>query len=116
MYTVSQALLRPGFLEQVIHVDLPDFETRCDIWRGVLEGVPQEGIMDIAKLSEATIGYSGAEVSIVLVPTSILLWFSLFSVLVFLYSSYASLIRIYGHGYGFICQRMHPVKQKNIFS
>ncbi|XP_045131393.1 ATPase family protein 2 homolog isoform X2 [Portunus trituberculatus] len=62
-HAVDEALLRPGFLEQVIHVDLPDFETRCEIWRGVLEGVPQEGILDIAKLSEATTGYSGAEIT-----------------------------------------------------
>lgn len=67
VFAIFQALLRPGFFEQVIHVDLPDHESRCAIWTGLLRGVPQEGLLSIPKLSEATEGYSGAEVSIILV-------------------------------------------------
>lgn len=58
-------------------MDLPDSETRCAIWRGVLEGVPQEGSLNIAKLSEATAGYSGAEVGIVLVHVNFMSCFLL---------------------------------------
>lgn len=43
-------------------MDLPDFECRCEIWKGVLTSVPLEGHVNISKLSEATEGYSGAEV------------------------------------------------------
>lgn len=65
-----KALLRPGFFEQVIHVDLPDHESRCAIWMGLLSGVPQEGSLSIPKLSEATEGYSGAEVNLFVIKSN----------------------------------------------
>ncbi|XP_042208704.1 peroxisome biogenesis factor 1-like isoform X2 [Homarus americanus] len=62
-HAIDEALLRPGCLEQVIHIDLPDFKSRCEIWKGILEDVPLKGQVDIEKLSEATAGYSGAEIT-----------------------------------------------------
>ncbi|XP_050727319.1 uncharacterized protein LOC127004062 isoform X2 [Eriocheir sinensis] len=64
-HAVDEALLRPGFFEQVIHVDLPDHESRYAIWTGLLRNVPQEGSVCIPRLSEATEGYSGAEITAV---------------------------------------------------
>ncbi|KAK3892122.1 hypothetical protein Pcinc_004089 [Petrolisthes cinctipes] len=63
-HVVDEALLRPGFLEVVIEVGLPDTESREDIWQGLLAGVPTQetdGPIDITALSQATEGYSGAE-------------------------------------------------------
>ncbi|KAK4315038.1 hypothetical protein Pmani_013709 [Petrolisthes manimaculis] len=64
-HVVDEALLRPGFLEVVIEVGLPDTESREDIWQGLLAGVPThetDAPIDITALSQATEGYSGAEI------------------------------------------------------
>ncbi|XP_069943136.1 ATPase family gene 2 protein homolog A isoform X3 [Cherax quadricarinatus] len=62
-HAVDEAVLQPGCLEHVIHIDLPDFNSRCEIWKGLLEDVPLQGQVDVEKLSEATLGYSGAEIT-----------------------------------------------------
>ncbi|XP_066963907.1 LOW QUALITY PROTEIN: ATPase family gene 2 protein homolog A-like [Macrobrachium rosenbergii] len=61
-HALDEALLKPGCLEQVIHIDLPDYDCRCAVWSGMLKDVPCSGEVDIAKLSQATEGYSGAEI------------------------------------------------------
>lgn len=63
-HVLDEALLKPGCLEQVVHVDMPDYECRCEIWRGILHDVPLgDGKVSVEKLSEATAGYSGAEIT-----------------------------------------------------
>lgn len=60
---VDEALLQPGCLEQIVHVDLPDFTSRCDIWKGILTGVSVKEEINVANLSDASAGHSGAEIT-----------------------------------------------------
>ncbi|KAF0301623.1 Spermatogenesis-associated protein 5 [Amphibalanus amphitrite] len=62
---IDPALLRPGRLDHVVHVPLPDAETRAEIGRIRLAGMPVAAAVTPQWLSERTEGYSGAEVSAV---------------------------------------------------
>lgn len=58
---VDKALLRPGRLDRVVYVPLPDFETRADILSIQLQRTPIANDVDIDELATCTEGYSGAE-------------------------------------------------------
>ncbi|KAK7084891.1 Vacuolar protein sorting-associated protein 4A [Halocaridina rubra] len=64
-FVLDEALLKPGCLEQVIHIDLPDYECRVSIWQGILKDIPLEGDVCTDELSHLTEGYSGAELACV---------------------------------------------------
>ncbi|KZC09114.1 PREDICTED: spermatogenesis-associated protein 5 [Dufourea novaeangliae] len=62
---IDKALLRPGRLDRIIYVPLPDDETRQEIFDIKLKNMPITGDVNIQDLVELTEGYSGAEVQAV---------------------------------------------------
>jgi len=58
---IDPAIKRPGRLDQVIFVDLPDFPARISIFEACLRKSPLDPNVDIAHLAEQTNGYSGAD-------------------------------------------------------
>lgn len=62
---IDSALMRPGRLDRVIFVDLPDAETRKEIFRIKLSKTPIEEDLDVSELVQRTEGYSGAEIQAV---------------------------------------------------
>ncbi|XP_064482187.1 ATPase family gene 2 protein homolog A-like [Ornithodoros turicata] len=59
---VDEAMLRPGRLDSIIYVPLPDLETRKEILRINLNKRPVDQDVDLDELAQRTEGYSGAEV------------------------------------------------------
>ncbi|KAL1117178.1 hypothetical protein AAG570_004505 [Ranatra chinensis] len=59
---IDKALLRPGRLDRLIYVPLPDFCTRSQILKLQLRQTPISDCVDINRIAEMTEGYSGAEV------------------------------------------------------
>ena len=62
---VDPALLRPGRIDRLIHIPLPDNGTRSKIFEIHLKGKPVSDNVTIPWLAEATDGYSGAEIEAV---------------------------------------------------
>ncbi|KAK9744285.1 AAA+ lid domain [Popillia japonica] len=62
---IDKALLRPGRLDRLVYVPLPDMETRREIFRLKLAKMPISDDVDIGRLVALTEGYSGAEVNAV---------------------------------------------------
>ncbi|CDW54094.1 Spermatogenesis associated protein 5 [Trichuris trichiura] len=60
---IDDALLRPGRLDRIVAVPLPDERTRRDILNIRLGRMPIDKNVDIEKLVKATDAFSGAEVS-----------------------------------------------------
>ncbi|XP_076296684.1 ATPase family gene 2 protein homolog A isoform X1 [Lasioglossum baleicum] len=59
---IDKALLRPGRLDRIIYVPLPDHETRQEIFDIKLRNMPINEDVNIQDLVEITEGYSGAEI------------------------------------------------------
>ncbi|XP_031845570.2 ATPase family gene 2 protein homolog A isoform X2 [Nomia melanderi] len=59
---IDKALLRPGRLDRIIYVPLPDDETRQEIFDIKLRNMPVDGDVNIQDLVVITEGYSGAEI------------------------------------------------------
>ncbi|XP_033337030.1 ATPase family gene 2 protein homolog A isoform X1 [Megalopta genalis] len=59
---IDKALLRPGRLDRIIYVPLPDNETRQEIFDIKLRKMPISDSVKIQDLVEITEGYSGAEI------------------------------------------------------
>lgn len=57
-----QALMRPGRLDRILYVPLPDLPTRRQIFTIHLNRMPTGSTVDVDKLVTATDKYSGAEV------------------------------------------------------
>lgn len=57
-----QALLRPGRIDRIIYVPLPDAATRREIFRLHFQSMPVSDDVCLAELVERTQKYSGAEV------------------------------------------------------
>jgi transitional endoplasmic reticulum ATPase len=62
---VDPALLRPGRIDRIIHIPLPDKDTRSKIFEIHLKVKPVSNEVSVQWLAEATDGYSGAEVEAV---------------------------------------------------
>jgi AAA family ATPase len=62
---IDPALLRPGRLDRIVYVPLPDAETRRDIFRIHFRKMPVAHDIELEELIELTNGYSGAEVAAV---------------------------------------------------
>jgi len=58
---IDPAIKRPGRLDQVIFVDLPDFPARISIFKACLRKSPLDPDVDLAHMAEQTNGYSGAD-------------------------------------------------------
>merc|ERR1719235_2985840 len=59
---LDPAIKRPGRLDQVIFVDLPDFPARISIFQACLRKSPLDPDVDLAHMAEQTNGYSGADI------------------------------------------------------
>lgn len=71
--TFTQALMRPGRLDRILYVPLPDVATRRQIFTIHLSRMPAGCTVDVDRLVSATDKYSGAEVraKILLIVTKI---------------------------------------------
>merc|ERR1712151_263103 len=59
---IDPAIKRPGRLDQVIFVDLPDFPARVSIFEACLRKSPLDSDVNVSHLGEHTNGYSGADI------------------------------------------------------
>jgi transitional endoplasmic reticulum ATPase len=60
---LDNAITRPGRLDQLIYIPLPDYPSRVSIFRANLRKSPVEPGVDIEQLAAATEGFSGADIT-----------------------------------------------------
>ena len=60
---LDQALMRPGRLDSLVYIGLPDFESRLSIFQAALRKSPVEPDLDYASFADRTDGYSGADIA-----------------------------------------------------
>ncbi|KAJ3196753.1 AAA ATPase cdc48 [Irineochytrium annulatum] len=60
---IDPALLRPGRLDQLIYIPLPDESSRRQILRSVLRKSPVSGDVDLDFMAKSTHGFSGADLT-----------------------------------------------------
>lgn len=60
---LDNAVTRPGRLDQLIYIPLPDYKSRVSIFRANLRKSPVEPAVDIEQLATATEGFSGADIT-----------------------------------------------------
>merc|ERR1711957_1013021 len=60
---IDPAVIRPGRLDQLIYIPLPDLESRIAIFKAALRKAPLEPDIDIEVLARSTHGYSGADIT-----------------------------------------------------
>ncbi|GJM86320.1 hypothetical protein PR202_ga02170 [Eleusine coracana subsp. coracana] len=60
---IDSALLRPGRLDQLIYIPLPDEASRLQIFKACLRKSPLAGNVDLAALAKFTAGFSGADIT-----------------------------------------------------
>jgi transitional endoplasmic reticulum ATPase len=59
---LDEALLRPGRLDQLIYIPLPDKKSRSSILKAILRKTPIDPDVDLDFVSDWTEGYSGADI------------------------------------------------------
>lgn len=62
---IDKALMRPGRIDRIVYVRLPDNETREDIFRIKMKCMPIDDDVDAKRLSGCSAGMSGAEIEAV---------------------------------------------------
>lgn len=62
---IDKALMRPGRIDRIVYVKLPDAETRSEIFKIKLKKMPIADDVSIENLVDQTEGYSGAEIQAV---------------------------------------------------
>jgi transitional endoplasmic reticulum ATPase len=60
---LDNAVTRPGRLDQLIYIPLPDYASRLSIFNANLRKSPVEPGVDLDKLAKATEGFSGADIT-----------------------------------------------------
>jgi transitional endoplasmic reticulum ATPase len=60
---LDNAVTRPGRLDQLIYIPLPDYGSRLDTFRANLRKSPVAGNVDLEALAKATEGFSGADIT-----------------------------------------------------
>lgn len=60
---IDPALLRPGRLDQLIYIPLPDEESRYQIFKSCLRKSPISKDVDLRALAKYTQGFSGADIT-----------------------------------------------------
>lgn len=60
---IDPALLRPGRLDQLIYIPLPDESSRLQIFKACLRKSPVSNNLDLATLANRTQGFSGADIT-----------------------------------------------------
>ncbi|KAF8933340.1 hypothetical protein BGZ52_008016, partial [Haplosporangium bisporale] len=59
---IDAAILRPGRLDQIVYIPVPDLKTRKAILEGYMAKMPMSiSPEEVARLSENTVGFSGAD-------------------------------------------------------
>ncbi|KAF8387100.1 hypothetical protein PRIPAC_76242 [Pristionchus pacificus] len=61
--TIDSAILRPGRLDQLIYIPLPDEASRLQIFKANLRKTPITDDVDLAYLAKSTVGFSGADLT-----------------------------------------------------
>lgn len=60
---IDSAILRPGRLDQLIYIPLPDEASRLQIFKANLRRTPVAKDVDMTFLSKSTVGFSGADLT-----------------------------------------------------
>lgn len=60
---IDPAILRPGRLDQLIYIPLPDLGSRMNVLKAVLKNSPVSRDVDLEFLAKKTPGYSGADLT-----------------------------------------------------
>jgi len=60
---LDPAVIRPGRLDQLIYIPLPDFKSRFAIFQASLRKAPLDPEVDMEVLARSTHGFSGADIS-----------------------------------------------------
>jgi len=60
---LDPAVIRPGRLDQLIYIPLPDLESRKAIFRAALRKAPVDPAVDVEVLARSTHGFSGADLA-----------------------------------------------------
>jgi len=60
---LDPAVIRPGRLDQLIYIPLPDLKSRTAIFKAALRKAPLDPEIDIEVLARSTHGFSGADIS-----------------------------------------------------
>uniref|UniRef100_A0A8C9GZQ3 AAA+ ATPase domain-containing protein n=1 Tax=Piliocolobus tephrosceles TaxID=591936 RepID=A0A8C9GZQ3_9PRIM len=60
---LDKALTRPGRLDKLIYISLPDFKSRCSIFKAILRNTPLSKDVDINEMAKKTEGFSGADIT-----------------------------------------------------
>ena len=60
---LDPGIMRPGRLDQLIYIPLPDHESRVSIFKANLRKSPVAADVDMRKLADATEGFSGADIT-----------------------------------------------------
>lgn len=60
---IDPALLRPGRLDQLIYIPLPDEESRYQIFKACMRKSPVSKEVDLGALAKYTQGFSGADIT-----------------------------------------------------
>merc|ERR1712151_454751 len=67
---LDPAVMRPGRLDQLIYIPLPDRESRINIFKAALRKSPVANDVDFRVLARSTSGFSGADITEVCVAAS----------------------------------------------
>ena len=60
---LDPAITRPGRLDQLIYIPLPDYPSRVSIFKANLRKCPVAPDVDVEKMAKATEGFSGADIT-----------------------------------------------------
>merc|ERR1719378_1738243 len=60
---IDPALMRPGRLDQLIYIPMPDFESRLSVLKAVLRKTPMSKDVDIAYVAAQTEKFTGADLT-----------------------------------------------------
>lgn len=60
---LDPAVIRPGRLDQLIYIPLPDLKSRLAIFKAQLRKAPLDPSVDLEVLARSTHGFSGADIS-----------------------------------------------------
>merc|ERR1712137_1199580 len=60
---IDPALMRPGRLDQLIYIPMPDYESRLGIFRAVLKKSPVHPDVDLTYLAQSTEKFTGADLT-----------------------------------------------------
>lgn len=60
---LDPAVIRPGRLDQLIYIPLPDLKSRIAIFQAALRKAPLDPSIDLEVLARSTNGFSGADIS-----------------------------------------------------